>query len=431
MPVTTSQRPAAPPATEPAPGTARGLVQHALSTPLASLYLVLASAGLLLGLGLLMVLSSSSVTAEVSLHDPYYFVKRQLLFVGLGLVGAYVLTRLSPATLRLVAWPAILVSLVLLTLTFVPGLGVGESTGNRNWLRLGHPMLQFQPSEFAKVAICLWGADQLARKEKILDRPRELVPYLMFTGLVIALVVLQRDMGTAVILAAMVVTVLFLSGAPLRVLAALFGVAVAGALVLVLTSPNRMTRILGFLDPTADVEGVNQQPLRGMYALASGGWWGLGLGQSRQKWGMLVAAHTDYVFAIIGEELGLVGTVATIGLFALFGYAGLRIARRSDDTFCRTMAVGVASWFTIQALVNMAVVLRVLPVMGVTLPLVSYGGSSLLANTAAIGLLVVCARNEPAARRVLARRGRAPRARVTAVVDGGAPRAPRTDRGGR
>ncbi len=397
--------------------TARGLLQHALDTPLASLYLVLASAGLLIGIGVLMVLSSSSVLAEVQKDDAYYYVKRQLLFVGAGLVGAWVISRLSPRTLRFLAWPALLLSVVFLTLTFVPALGVADG-GNRNWLRLGSSLLQFQPSEFAKAAICLWGADLLARKEKLLDRPRELAPYLMFTGVVIGLVVMQKDMGTAIIMAAMVAAVLFLCGAPLRVLGALFGVVLLGALVLVLTSANRMSRIAGFLNPAADVEGVNQQPLRGIYALASGGWWGLGLGQSKQKWGMLVAAHTDYVFAIIGEELGLVGSSAVIGLFALFGYAALRIARRSDDSFCRNLSVGIGAWFVLQAVVNIAVVLRLIPVMGVTLPLVSYGGSSLLATTAAVGLLVACARHEPAARRVLARRRQAPRAKVTAVVDG-------------
>lgn len=400
--------------------TARGLLQHALDTPLASMYLVIASAGLLLGLGVLMVLSSSSVLAEVSSatnNDPYYYVKRQLIFLVVGLAGAAVMARVAPRTLRFLAWPALLLAMVTLTLTFVPGLGVAEG-GNRNWLRLGSSLLQFQPSEFAKIAICLWGADLLARKEKILDRPRELVPYLLFTGIIIGLVIMQHDMGTAIIMSAMVVAVLFLCGAPLRVLGVLFSMAAVGALVLVLTSSNRMSRILGFFDPAADIEGVNQQPLRGIYALASGGWWGLGLGQSKQKWGMLAAAHTDYVFAIIGEELGLVGSAATIGLFAILGYAALRIAKRSDDAFLRNLSVGIGAWFVLQAMVNIAVVLRLVPVMGVTLPLVSYGGSSLLATIATVGLLVACARNEPAARRVLARRKQPAKARVTTVVDG-------------
>ncbi len=417
MTVTTSPRTVS---TRNHPRTAQGLLRHALNTPLASFYLVIASAGLLLGLGVLMVLSSSSVLAETSSatnYDPYYYVKRQLLFLVVGLAGASVIARLSPRTLRFMAWPALLLAAILLILTFVPGLGVVVA-GNRNWLRLGSSLLQFQPSEFAKAAICLWGADNLARKERILDRPRELVPYVGFTFLLVGLVVMQRDMGTAVIMGAMIVTVLFLCGAPLRLLGALFGVIGIGALVLVLTSANRISRIVGFLNPANDIEGVNQQPLRGVYALASGGWWGLGLGQSKQKWGMLVAAHTDYVFAIIGEELGLVGSAAVIGLVLLFGYAALRIARRSDDPFCRNMAVGIGAWFVIQAIVNIAVVLRLIPVMGVTLPMVSYGGSSLLANILALGLLVSCARNEPAARRVLARKRRSPKARVTAVVDG-------------
>ncbi len=397
--------------------SAVGLLRHALGLPLTSLYLVLTSAGLLLGLGTLMVLSASSVYAEVNTGDSYYFVKRHLFFLLLGLVTAWVITRLSPKTLRFLAWPALLGSTVLLLLTFVPGLGV-TIAGNRNWVQFGTPLLRFQPSEFAKVAIIVWGADNLARKEKILGRPKELVPFLVFTSILIGLVVLQRDLGTAIIMAGIVVLVLFFTGAPLRLLALLFGGVGLAAGGLVLTSANRMSRVLAFLDPSADIEGVNQQPLRGIYSLASGGWWGLGLGASKQKWGMLVEAHTDYVFAIVGEELGLMGTLAVIALFATLVYTAFRIGRRSDDTFSRNVAVGVGSWFLVQAVINMAVVLRLLPVIGVTLPFVSYGGTSLLATMTALGLLARCARNEPAARRALSARDKTPRAKVTAVVDG-------------
>jgi len=394
----------------------KGLIRHALDTPLASLYLVLTTTGLLMGLGILMVLSSSSVYAEVNYGDPYYFAKRQVMFLVIGLGAAWLLTRLSPRLLRSISWPALIVTFILLMLTFTP-LGVTVN-GNRNWLQFGSSWTRLQPSEFAKLTLLLWGADQLTRKEKLLDRPKELVPYLMFAGAVIVLVLMQGDVGTSIVLSLMISLVLFLAGTPLRLLLA--GASGAGLLIGAMTvfSPNRMSRIIGFLNPTSEAEGINAQPLRAMYALASGGWWGVGLGNSKQKWGMLVEAHNDYVFAVIGEEFGLVGTIVVIFLFAVLVATAFRIAARSDNPFCRHVSAGIGAWFLIQASLNMAVVLRLLPVLGVPLPFVSYGGSSLLATLAAVGLLVSCARQEPAARKVLARRRSASKARVTAVVDG-------------
>jgi cell division protein FtsW len=394
----------------------KGLIRHALDTPLASLYLILTTTALLTGLGVLMVLSASSVYAEVDYGDPYYFAKRQVMFLVIGLGIAWLLTRVSPRLLRSIGWPALIVTIILLILTFTP-LGVTVN-GNRNWVQFGSSWTRLQPSEFAKLSLLLWGADQLTRKEKLLDRPKELVPYLLFSGAVIGLVLLQKDVGTAMVLALMISLVLFLAGTPLRLLLAGAGVVAAAIAGMVVMSPNRMGRIIGFLNPTTDTAGVNDQPLRALYALASGGWWGVGLGNSKQKWGMLVEAHSDYVFAVIGEEFGLVGTLVVIGLFGVLVATAFRIAARSDNPFCRHVSAGIGAWFLIQAALNMAVVLRLLPVVGVTLPFVSYGGSSLLATLAAVGLLVSCARQEPAARKVLARRRSVNRARVTAVVDG-------------
>ena len=167
-----------------------------------------------------------------------------------------------------------------------------------------------------------------------------------------------------------------------------------------------MTRILGFFNQDIDPLGVNHQPIKAIFALASGGWWGLGLGASRQKWGGLVESHTDYMLAVIGEELGLVGTLMVLALFLILGYAGFRIAMRSDIRFCRYTAAGITSWFMIQALVNIAVVLRMMPVLGVPLPLLSYGGSALMANLMALGVLLACARQEPQSRAFLRRRAR-------------------------
>lgn len=388
-----------------------------LDKPLASFHLVLGSAGMLVALGLMMVLSSSSVYAMEYYGGAYYFVKRQAVFLGVGLIGAYVVTRLSRSLLRAVGWISLFVSAAMVILTYTP-LGK-DINGNRNWLQLGTPLLQFQPSEFLKLAMIIWAADVLARKDKLLDQPKHLlIPFLPVTGLMILLVVFQGDAGTAVVMAGIVAGVLFIVGAPMRIFAAIGGLGVVGVVGLFITSPNRMARLAAFLNPTADTAGTNLQSTVAMRGIASGGWWGVGLGASREKWGSLPEAHTDYIFAVIGEELGLFGSLAVLGLFLVLGYAGLRIALRSDDKFHRYLAAGVTSWFMVQTLINLGVVLRLLPVAGVPLPLMSYGGSALMANVIAVGCLIACARNEPAARRVLSRAPKPIRPEMTTVVDG-------------
>ncbi|MCE1173439.1 MAG: putative lipid II flippase FtsW, partial [Propionibacteriales bacterium] len=302
-----------------------------------------------------------------------------------------------PRHLKMVGWALIFGSLLLQILTFTP-LGFSNN-GNTNWVQFGSPWFRIQPSELAKLAIVMWGADIMARKGKRLVDPRQLlIPFLPMSLLLIVLVVLQDDLGTGMIMGALVLTTLWYVGASLKVIGGVIGTVALGVLVLVAASPNRMSRIFGFLNPSADPLGVNHQPITAIVALASGGWWGLGLGASRQKWGGLVESHTDYVFAVIGEELGLVGTLIVLALFLALGYAGFRIAMRSDDKFSRYTAAGVTSWFMIQALLNIAVVLRMVPVLGVPLPFLSYGGSALLANLMALGVLLACARNEPEAR---------------------------------
>lgn len=394
-------------------------LRTALDRPMASHHLVMASAGLLLALGVMMVLSSSSVLAHNQYGDSYYFVKRQFVFVAIGVPAAWLTARMPESLLRPLSWAALFGSMGLLLLTYTP-LGTTVN-GNTNWLQIGPSWMPgVQPSEFAKIAMALWGADVLARKQKLLDQPRHLlVPYLPVAGLVVLLVVFQGDLGTALVMGAIMLGVLWMVGAPKRIFAVLFLVAGSGVAGLVVTSENRWNRFLGFLNPDKHLLGVNMQPTVGIEAIASGGWWGVGLGHGLQKWGRLSEAHTDYVFAVIAEELGLFGSLATLGLFLTLGYAGLRIALRSDRPFQRYLACGITTWFMVQSLANLAVVLRLGPVMGVPLPLVSYGGSALLANLIALGLLLGCARAEPAAREVLTgRRNRRTRPRVTTVVDG-------------
>jgi cell division protein FtsW len=361
-----------------------------------------------------MVLSASSVSAYLNFDDAYYYVKRQGVFLIMGLVGAVALTRVPQGVLRVLGWVGVALAAVLLILTYT-ALGFA-SGGNRNWIDLGFTSIQ--PSEFAKLAMIIWGADVLARKDKLLEQPRHLLfPYLPVCLVLILLVVFQGDAGTAVVMASIMVGVLFIVGAPMRVLAALGLCAIGGVVTLFVTSPVRMRRLAAFLDPTADLNGANDQANAGMWAIASGGWWGLGLGGSRQKWGGLPVAHSDFIFAVIGEELGLFGSLMVLGLILVLGYAGLRIATRSDEPFRRYAAGGVTVWFMVQALINLAVVLRLLPIAGVPLPLVSYGGSALIANLLALGVLLSCARHEPDARRLLeGRSNKKPRRRVSAVV---------------
>ena len=401
-----------------------------LDRPLTSYHLVLGSAGLLLALGMLMVLSASSVNAYLNYGDSYYFIKRQIVFLLAGLVGVLVLVRLSPTTLRVLSWVAMGVAAILLILTYTP-MGV-EFQGNRNWLDLGTSALRIQPSEFAKLALVVWGADVLARKHKLLDQPKHLlIPYLPAAALIILLIVFQGDAGTAAVVIGIVAGVLWMIGAPLRVFASLAAVGAGGIATLILTSPTRIARFEAFLNPTANLDGINRQSTIGMYAIASGGWWGVGLGASRQKWGSLPEAHSDFIFAVIGEELGLFGSLMVLGLFLVLGYTGIRIALRSDDLFSRFAAAGVTAWFMVQALINLGCVLRLLPIAGVPLPLVSYGGSALLAALGGVGVLLACARNEQAARRVLTKKAGEREPRMTTVLgsrprpSGGAGRARR------
>ena len=262
--------------------TLRTWLQTILERPLTSYHLVLGSSAMLLALGLMMVLSASSVSAYLAFDDAYYYVKRQAVFLVLGVLGAFALVRLPQSVLRVFGWIGVALATVLLILTYT-ALGF-ESGGNRNWIDLGFTSIQ--PSEFAKLAMIIWGADVLARKDRLLDQPRHLlIPYLPVCGTLILLVVFQGDAGTAVVMGSIMVGVLFIVGAPLRVLAVLGLGAVAGVITLFVTSPVRMRRLAAYLDPTTNLNGANDQANAAMLAIASGGWWGQDLGGSRQKWG--------------------------------------------------------------------------------------------------------------------------------------------------
>ena len=376
--------------------------RSALDRPLTSYYLLLGASALLLTIGLIMVLSASSVSSFRATGDSYTVVKRQLVWVVLGLPCAWIASRLPHRWIRRLAWPGYLFSLTLLALT--AKLGV-ERNGNQNWLAVGP--LAIQPSEVAKLALILWAANVYARKERRLDRVHEImVPVVPGLLLATGLVVFGKDLGTALVLFAILLAMLWVVGAPARLF--VFAVSVIGsvALFLATTDNERRERLTSFVDPFTDYHGNGWQPAHGLYALSTGGWFGQGIGASTQKWGDLPEAHTDFIFAVLGEELGLVGTLLVVGLFFTIAYAAMRVAQRTTDPFTRYMTFGIVVWLLGQMMINVGMVLALLPVIGIPLPLVSYGGSALLPSLVALGLLIGFARREPEAAAALAARRR-------------------------
>jgi cell division protein FtsW len=366
---------------------------------LASYQLILGTSGLLLGLGLIMVLSASSVWSQEQLqsHDMFGVFKKQFVFALLGLLGAFVAARLPLGALRRLITPVLAIIVGLILATYSP-LGM-EINGNRNWLHIG-PGLQVQPSEFAKLAVVLWIANLYARRPP--NTPRQMIlPMVPVTAAVAGLVVFQDDLGTALVLFAVIVGMLWVAGLPGRYM----GVVLAGlgvvCIYFVATAPHRVARLLSFLNPAADPDTTGYQAIHAFMGFARGGFWGVGLGGSRQKWGSLPEAHTDFILAIIGEELGLFGSLVVLLLFALFAVAGIRVAMRTNDAFVRYAASGIVIWILSQALINMGMVLGLLPVIGIPLPLISAGGSSLFATLVACGILLNCATTEPGARAAL------------------------------
>jgi len=372
----------------------RQSVRSALDRPLASYYLLLGASTLLLAIGLMMVLSASSVYSYKQYGTSYHYFFKQPMWVGLALPAAFVASKLPHPALRKLAWLGLGVSTLLLALTQT-GMG-REVNGNTNWLALG-PLL-IQPSEIAKLALILWCSHVYARKEKLLKDWRHTVVPVVPVGLtIIFLVIVGGDLGTALVLFAIMLGLLWVVGTPAR----LFGVSFLGvaalALYLATTSRERLERLTNFADPFKNYEGAGWQAAHGLFAMSSGGWFGKGISASQQKWGNLPEAHTDFIFAVLGEELGLVGTLLVLTLFLLIAYAGIRVALRTTDPFVRYMAAGITVWLTGQMMINIGMVLALLPVVGIPLPLVSYGGSALLPSLVALGLLVSFARSEPGA----------------------------------
>ncbi|MFK0170076.1 putative lipid II flippase FtsW [Streptomyces sp. NPDC090306] len=379
--------------------------RRAWDRPLTAYYLILGGSLLITVLGLVMVYSASQITAlQLSLPGSYFF-RKQFLAAVIGGALMFAAARMPVRLHRALAYPILAGAVFLMALVQVPGIGMSVN-GNQNWISLGGSF-QIQPSEFGKLALVLWGADLLARKQdrKLLTQWKHmLVPLVPAAFMLLGLIMLGGDMGTAIILTAILFGLLWLAGAPTRLFVGVLSVALVLGAILIKTSPNRMSRLacIGATDP-----GKNDscwQAVHGIYALASGGLFGSGLGASVEKWGQLPEAHTDFIFAVTGEELGLAGTLSVLALFAALGYAGIRVAGRTEDPFVRYAAGGVTTWITAQAVINVGAVLGLLPIAGVPLPLFSYGGSALLPTMFAIGLLIAFARDDPAARAALAMR---------------------------
>ncbi|MBW8799853.1 MAG: putative lipid II flippase FtsW [Streptomyces sp.] len=379
---------------------------RAWDRPLTAYYLILGGSLLIIVLGLVMVYSASQITAlQMSLPGSFFF-RKQFLAACIGGVLLLVASRMPVKLHRALAYPILAGAVFMMALVQVPGIGMSVN-GNQNWISLGGSF-QIQPSEFGKLALVLWGADLMARKQEkrlLTQWKHMLVPLVPVSFLLLGLIMLGGDMGTAIILTAILFGLLWLAGAPTRLFAAVLSIAGVLGVILIKTSPNRMARLacIGATEPRSGVADC-WQAVHGIYALASGGLFGSGLGASVEKWGQLPEAHTDFIFAVTGEELGLAGTLSVLALFAALGYAGIRVAGRTEDPFVRYAAGGVTTWITAQAVINIGAVLGLLPIAGVPLPLFSYGGSALLPTMFAIGLLIAFARDEPAARAALAMR---------------------------
>ncbi|PNI08035.1 putative lipid II flippase FtsW [Arthrobacter sp. AFG7.2] len=357
-------------------------------------YLILGSTLALTAIGIMMVLSASSVESIAAGKSPYGDALKQGMFAGIGIFTMFVLSRINVVWLKRLAWPAIIAALVLLGLVQLVG---AEVNGNKNWIDLGG--ITFQPSEASKLALALWMATVLARKGRLLSKWQHVaVPAVPMAIIIVGLVLVGNDLGTAMIIMMITAAALFFAGAPLYLFGVAGLVAVAGTAVMAVTSSNRMCRITSWWTGQSCADGVdaNYQATNGLYGLASGGWFGVGLGQSRQKYSWIPEAHNDFIFAIIGEELGLVGTVVVLILFAILGTAIYRVVVAQEDMFHRVLAGTIMVWLLGQATVNMSVVTGLMPVIGVPLPFISYGGSALLMSLCAIGVVLSLAREQMA-----------------------------------
>ena len=336
--------------------------------------------------GLVMVFSASEVQGWLWFHNPAYYFERQLIWLALGVILLFAGANLDYHRLRPLAWPLGVVTVVLMVLVLLPHFGV-EVNGARRWLRLGP--LQMQPAELAKIAAIIFMALWLERhRDRLSSLEDGVVPFLALLGFTILLVILERDLGTTMIVAGILLAQFLVAGGRKRHVLLLALIIALCVYLFIRMEPYRLHRILAFIDPWSDPLNSGFQAIQSVVALGSGGFAGLGLGHSIQKYQWLPFAHTDFIFAIVGEETGLLGTSAVLGLFGLFAYRGYRVALKAPDAFGSLLACGVTTWIALQALINIAAVTVTLPTTGIPLPFISYGGSSLAIALLAVGILI-------------------------------------------
>lgn len=354
-------------------------------------YLIASSAVLLTLFGLVMVLSATAAAGEG--ENPFDALLKQSVFAVLGLPLMFIASRFPVGFWKKIAWPLLGVTVVLQLLVFVPGLGL-EIQGNRNWILVAGQTIQ--PSEFLKLSLAIWIGYVLFRKRTLLGLWRHVfIPLVPVSAAVLATVMAGDDLGTTMILVLVVFGALFFSGVKLRIFILPLAIAAIGVYYYLVSSENRMRRVFSFLDPNCDAYNECYQSQHGVFGLSWGGVFGLGLGNSKEKYGWLPARENDYIFAIVGEELGLIGCIVLLGLFTIFTVGAFHVIRKTDDPFVRIVAGGITAWIVGQALINIGVVLRVFPVLGVPLPFMSQGGTALLAVLAASGVLLSLARSLP------------------------------------
>ncbi len=397
--------------------------------------LLLTATMCLLAFGVVMVFSASSTASLLGeVGDGTYYLKRTLMFGVIGLVALRLLSNHGLVAVRRLTPALLAVSFALLLLTLVPGIG-SSANGAQRWISAGP--VQIQASEIAKIALILYGAHLIAARPKLISDLHSMAPYLLVCGGACFLIVIEPDLGTALIAAFSVAALLIAAGAKLRHLAMLGGAVALLGLIAIAIEPYRMERVTSFLDPGADAGGAGFQGAQSAIALGSGGLFGTGLGESLQKAFYLPEAHTDMIAAVIGEEVGLLGITVLVGLYVLFGYAGFRTAQRAKDRYGRLLAAGLTAMILIQATINLYAVMGMAPLTGVTLPFVSYGNSSLIVTLAAVGLLLNVASGGTASAGSGARSPRRPRRpdrRPLRAFEGGnsgGARAARGDRGRR
>lgn len=370
--------------------------QNFLSKAVSSYYLLLVSAASLTSLGLVMVLSASSIHSLETNGSSFAIVGRQIAFLILALPVGYVASRLPLGRWVSLARFSLVGSVLILLIVQIPGIGhlVG---GNRNWL--GYGPVVIQPSEFVKFFLILWAGYMLSRRESRGSGSENVLKLLLPAFLAImVLILLGHDLGTAAVFAAILLGLLFVSGIQLRLLGITSILGLTAIVGLIITTPHRMSRLLAVIQPFSPeyYKLAGWQPAHSIMGLASGGLFGVGLGASRQKWGNLAEAHTDFIFSVIGEELGLLGTLAVLLLLSALIYSIFKIAIRAHDPMSRYVCAGIGCWILVQTIMNIGSATSVLPVVGVTLPLVSYGGSSLFATIIALGFVLGTARRDPA-----------------------------------